>query len=292
MLSFLPPPLLGTISSIALVLNLVLWMTPFFIVAVLKLVIPIRSWKNRCIGWLSALATNWIDGNTAVSRWHEIDWQITGADNLRGDAWYLVVANHQTWADIFVLQTVFNRRIPFLKFFIKRQLIWVPLLGFAWWALEMPFMRRHSKEAVARNPALRREDLEATRKLCEGIRHAPTTIMNFAEGTRFSEAKRVATKSPYQNLLRPKSGGLGLVLATLGDTLTAVLDVTIIYPHQPATFWQLLSGRLDRIGVDVRVVDIPDTLRNGDLDDPAYREELRAWLDAMWERKDTLMQQP
>lgn len=286
MLSFLPAPVLGVLSSVALILNLLLWITPFFVVALFKLIIPVPGFRRLCLRGLSTLATNWIDGNTWVSRWHDLEWQVDGVDQLRSDAWYLVVANHQSWTDIFVLQTVFNRRIPFLKFFIKQQLIWVPLLGFAWWALEMPFMRRHSREALEKNPHLRQQDLEATRKLCEGIRHAPTTIMNFAEGTRFSAEKRIQTESPYRYLLRPKSGGLGLVLATLGDTLTAMLDVTIVYSHQPVTFWHLLSGRIRRITVTVREREIPDSLRQGDPEDPEFRARLRDWIDTIWADKD------
>ncbi len=56
-------------------------------------------------------------------------------------------SNHRSWVDILVLQSIFNRRIPFLKFFLKRQLIWVPLLGLAWWALDFPFMRRYSSSS-------------------------------------------------------------------------------------------------------------------------------------------------
>ncbi len=286
MLSFLPAPLLGLLSSIALVLNLVFWMTLFLVVALAKLLVPIRSWKRLCIRWLSALATIWIDGNSLVAKMHDIEWNIDGHENLRSDAWYLVLSNHQTWADVFVLQTAFNRRIPFLKFFIKQELIWVPLLGFAWWALEMPFMRRHSKEAIERNPALREQDIQATRKACANIRHTPTTVMNFAEGTRFTAAKRDAQHSPYSHLLRPKSGGLALVLATLGETLTSLLDVTIVYPHDNPTFWDLLSGRLARIAVHVEERPIPDELRAGDTENPEYRARLRAWIDGIWAEKD------
>ena len=286
MLSFLPAPLLGLISSAALVLNLVFWMTLFFVVALAKLLVPVRAWQRHCMRWLSALATNWIDGNSLVAKMHDIEWRIEGREGLRGDAWYLVLSNHQTWADVFVLQTVFNRRIPFLKFFIKQELIWVPLLGFAWWALEMPFMRRHSRDAIERNPALREQDIEATRKACSRIRHTPTTIMNFAEGTRFSAAKHTAQSSPYTHLLRPKSGGLALVLDTLGETLTSLLDVTIVYPHDDVTFWELLSGRLKCISVHVEERPIPDELRSGDSNDREYRTRLRAWIDDIWAEKD------
>ena len=290
LLSFLPATVLGVITSTLLVLNLVLWMTLFFVVALLKLLAPVKAWRRAMLTPLAWLATHWIDGNRLVANLHDLEWRVTGVDGLRPDAWYLVISNHQSWVDIFVLQTVFNHRIPFLKFFIKRELIWVPLLGFAWWALEMPFMRRHSREALAANPALREQDLAATRKLCEGIRHRPSTIMNFVEGTRFTPEKHAARKSPYEHLLRPKTGGLGLIFATLGDTLTSVLDVTIVYPHERVSFWQLLSGRIDTITVDVRERPIPNTLRTvADPTEAGYRAELRAWIDDIWDEKDRVI---
>ena len=52
-------------------------------------------------------------------------------DGLARQEWYLMTSNHQSWADILVLQKVTNRRVPSLKFFLKQELIWVPLLGLA-----------------------------------------------------------------------------------------------------------------------------------------------------------------
>ena len=71
-----------------------------------------------------------------------------GGADLRVDGHYLVLANHQSWVDIPVLQRVFNRRIPLLRFFLKRQLFWVPVLGLAWWALDFPFMRRSTRAEI------------------------------------------------------------------------------------------------------------------------------------------------
>ena len=105
----------------------------------------------------------WIGVNSAMirlfTRGH--DWRIDGVEHLRRDGRYLVLANHQSWVDIVVLQDVFNRRIPFLKFFLKQQLIWVPVLGLAWWALDFPFMRRYTREELERHPEWRGRDVEA-----------------------------------------------------------------------------------------------------------------------------------
>ncbi len=95
---------------------------------------------------LVTIAETWIGNNNAIiALFSQIKWRISGMETLSKDQWYLVTCNHQSWADILVLQRISNRRIPFLKFFLKQELIKVPLLGLAWWALDFPFMKRYTK---------------------------------------------------------------------------------------------------------------------------------------------------
>ena len=60
---------------------------------------------------------------------HLPSWDVEGVETLDRSEWYLVLANHQSWVDIAVLQRIFHRKIPFLKFFIKKELLWLPILG-------------------------------------------------------------------------------------------------------------------------------------------------------------------
>jgi 1-acyl-sn-glycerol-3-phosphate acyltransferase len=242
------------------------------------------------------LVESWIGLNNLVfalnraTRW---DIEIPAALDRKGC--YLVASNHQSWVDILALQKAFNRKLPILRFFIKRELIWVPFLGAAWWALDFPFMRRPSREEIARNPALKGKDLENARKACEKFRERPVAMMNFAEGTRFSAAKAKATGSPYRNLLKPKIGGVGIVLYALGDRLQALVDVTIAYPH-PAdtdyrpTFWQLVSGQIPKVVVRARELAIPRHLLGRNFrTDRDFRAELEAWFEQTWREKDALL---
>lgn len=290
MLAFLPAPVLGAISMTLFVLNLVFWIVPFYIVALAKLLIPNKAWRLRCVAGLEAIGETWIACNSLLARLHDSEWDIDGDEGLERNDWYLVSSNHQAWVDIFVLQYVFNRRIPFLKFFIKKNLIWVPLLGLAWWALDMPFMHRHSKEKLAENPDLRQQDLEATRRACEHFRDLPTSVINFVEGTRFTPAKHDAQQSPFKNLLKPKTGGLAFVLGTMGDVIHTYLDVTIVYPKVRPTFWDLMCGRLWPVIVRVDQHQIPARFQGADyLSDDAFRAEFRDWLYEIWARKDALI---
>ena len=142
-----------------------------------------------------------------------------------------MTCNHRSWVDIVVVQWLFNRRIPILKFFLKKELFWVPVLGMAWWALEFPFMKRYPRAVLEKRPGAAGAGPEATRLACERFRDVPVSVLNFLEGTRFSRGKRGRQYSPYQHLLLPRAGGVAQVVSTLGDRLRAWLDVTIVYPY-------------------------------------------------------------
>ncbi len=240
-----------------------------------------------------ALGENWISINSAILETAgSIDWQARGVEKLRQDDWYLVMVNHQTWVDILVLQKVFNRRIPFLKFFIKQQLIWFPLLGITWWAMDMPFMKRFSPSFLAKNPHMKGKDLQRTRQACEKFRHTPTSVINFLEGTRFSVEKREIRKSPYQHLLTPRAGGFAIALASMGSLFGAILDVTLVYPNGAAKFWDLCCGGHVPVIAHVRERPIDEWMLSGDYEaDREFRRGVHRWLGEIWQEKDELIQQ-
>ena len=202
-------------------------------------------------------------------------------------SWYLVNANHQSWVDILVLQHLLNRRIPLLKFFLKQPLIWVPVMGLAWWALDFPFMRRHSEAYLQKHPEMRGRDQETTRRACEKFALIPTSVMNFLEGTRFTAAKQARQQSPYRHLLKPKTGGVAVALNAMGEKFEAVLDVTIVYPDGVPDFWQFLSGQVRRVIVRVQTLPIPSQLLGGDYaGDAAMRQAYQQWVHELWLAKD------
>ena len=273
-------------------INTIFWSTPLLILAVIKMLLPIAPLRRALTRVIMAIGENWISVNTVLlQRGASIDWRASGLDNLRRDGWYLVMVNHQAWVDILVLQTVFNRRIPFLKFFIKQQLIWFPVLGIVWWAMDMPFMKRYSKSYLARKPHMRGKDLETTRRACEKFQHAPTSIINFVEGTRFSEAKRARRKSPYQHLLPPRAGGLAVALSAMGPLFNSILDVTLVYPAGPAQFWDMCCGRHVEVRVSVRELPVEQWLFEGDYqEDRQFRRRVHCWIGSIWQEKDEFLQ--
>jgi len=281
-------PLRGLILMALFVANTIVLGGAIVVISLLKVLVPIPPFRRFVSAVLIRLAEAWVSVNAALLKLtQQIQWRVTGLEGLNRDGWYLIIANHRSWMDILALQTVLNRRVPFLKFFIKDSLRWVPILGLAWWALDMPFMKRYSKERLARRPELRGTDLKATQRACEKFRDHPTSIINFVEGTRFTPAKRLATRSPYQHLLRPKAGGIAFVMEALGPILRDMLDVTIAYPAGDATFWDLCCGRVPEIVVDVRRRTIPMRQAAGDyVGDDDFRGRFQDWLGNVWLEKD------
>ncbi|MBV6288863.1 acyltransferase [Pseudomonas aegrilactucae] len=285
--------LTGSLVTLLLLLNTLVLIGPLLAFALLKLVLPgrYRDLASRAVMWF---AETWAEVDKLIfALCIPTRWVVHGAAELRLDTSYLMVSNHQSWVDIPALIQVFNRRIPFFKFFLKKELIWVPLLGLAWWALDYPFMKRYSKAFLDRHPEFKGQDLAITRAACELFKRQPVTVVNYLEGTRFTQAKRAAQGSPFRHLLKPKAGGVAFVLAALGEQLDALLDVTIVYPGDTAPgFWDLVSGAVPEVIVDIRVRELDPALWQGDYEnDPVFRQHVQGWVNQLWHDKDTRIEQ-
>jgi 1-acyl-sn-glycerol-3-phosphate acyltransferase len=286
----LPGPVQGALSLLALFLNTLLWTTPLFIATFIKMIVPVESWRRYWGRFLDRIATYWVFCNNLVIRLTKpVKWEVSGLSGLDEKDWYLVVSNHQSWLDIVVLQKVLYRKIPFIKFFLKKELIWVPLLGQAWWALDFPFMKRYSREYLKKYPERKGKDLETTRKACAKFKHIPVAIMNFVEGTRFTRAKAEKQASPYTGLLKPKAAGIAFVLGAMGENLSSILNVTISYPDDAKSLWKFMCGRVRRIRVVVENIPITPDLLGDYFRDMEFQQRFQAWLNEMWERKEMLI---
>ncbi|MEH0020270.1 MAG: acyltransferase [Desulfobacter sp.] len=287
MLHFLPPPLKGALSFLGYVLNTVALTIPLILISLLKFIIPAGRFVVFLDKILIGIATLWISINGLNAKlFNHIRWDVRGLDRLEKQDWYLVISNHQSWVDILVLQKVLNRRIPMLKFFLKKELIWVPFLGLAWWALDFPFMKRYSKKFLAANPHLAGKDLESTRKACEKFKHTPVSVMNFVEGTRFTPEKHDRQHSPFTCLLPPKAGGIAFVLGAMGEYLHKIINVTIAYPGKTPNFWEFVSGRVKEVIVDIEVTPVDPGLVGDYFGNAEFREYFCDWLNRLWQEKD------
>ena len=288
MLRFLPAPLRGVLAGLILITNTLIFCWPLFIGALLRAALPFTA-AQRVINYCAhACAQAWISVNKTWMNWVQpIQWDVQGLESVDMQHSYLVTSNHQSWVDILILQYQLNRKAPFLKFFLKQELIWVPVIGLCWWALEFPFMKRFSKEFLAKHPEKRGQDMLTTHKTYERYKVNPVSVFNFLEGTRLTPAKQAQQNSPFKYLLKPKAGGIAFVLDAMGEQLAALLNVTIHYPNGTPTFIDLLCGRLQRVVVRFKQVEIPAQFigKNYDNDD-AYRLAFQQWVNQLWEEKD------
>ena len=289
----LPGAVRGSLSLILYILNTVFWCIPLFGLVLAKAAVPLESWRRRCSRILNAIAEKWIWVNNQNQRLiaGNTRWEVQGIETLERSEWYLVLANHQSWVDIVVLQRIFHLKIPFLKFFIKKELLWFPVLGQAWWAMDFPFVKRYSKSYLQKKPHLKGKDIEITRKACQKFKKIPVSIMNFVEGTRFTNEKHRRQQSPYSRLLKPKAGGTALVLSSMGEQINRILDVTIVYPDGVTSFWAFICGKIRKIEVHVRSLPVSPELLGDYANDRHFRAGLQRWLNNIWAEKNRYIEE-
>ena len=277
--------------GLAYALNQIFWFAPLALLACLKALMLHPRWRSVCQRGMERLPLYWMRSNSLIQHLtSSTTWNVTGLESLTQDSWYLLIANHQSWADILILQHVFKDKIPMPKFFLKRELLWtLPVASWACWLLGFPFMRRYSKATLAKHPTLKHKDIEATQHACQRFKQTPTTVANFIEGTRFSEKKRALQASPYRHLLRPKATGLGFCLAVLGHQFDKLINVTIIYPPGQASLWHFLAGTLTSITVQINVQPITADWLGDYQHDRAFRAQLQQKINALWQAKDEAM---
>ncbi|MDO4896920.1 MAG: acyltransferase [Moraxella sp.] len=239
------------------------------------------------------IAQHWINVNNLLidKVLPHKDWRISLPDDLNPNGNYLLICNHQSWVDTSIIQYVSAGRLPLTRFFAKHELLYIPVVGQAFYLLDFPMMKRHSKEQIAKNPALAHRDLDEAKRACQLMADKPFVLLNYLEGTRFTTDKHAKQQSPYRHLLKPKAGGFALALSCLGDKIDGILDMTVVYPDGVPEYGDLWQGKITRLGVDIRHLPMNDglltALKRGEYDqNPDVKNVLFAWLDAVWQAKD------
>jgi len=276
------------IATGLLFINVIFWCSLLFILTPIKFILPEIAVRKIMDPIFNAIASAWISCNSGwMKLTQNTEWDIELPDNLDPKGWYFVSSNHQTWVDILVLQHVLNGKMPFLKFFLKQELIRVPIMGQAWWALDFPFMKRFSKSYLEKHPEMKGKDIETTQKACEKFKYIPTSVMNFFEGTRLTPSKHEKQQSPYKHLLNPKSGGFAFALNAMGDKFQSLLDCTIVYPDGIPSFSDFMHGKVPKVIVRIREIPIPAEFCQGDYENDAeFKHQFQSWISTIWQDKD------
>lgn len=283
------------LAAITLIVSVVLTIAvtvicsvPIIAAGVSKLLLPFAAARRAISRFCDFIMYCWCEGLALLLHLNPgLKWDVEGIQKLNKKSWYLLIGNHHSWADIVVLCVLFRKHLPMNKYFLKQELAWVPFIGLACWALDMPFMRRYSKGYLLKHPERRGRDIDTTRRACEMFRFRPTTIVNFVEGSRFTEEKRLRLGSPFQHLLPPKAAGIAMAMSVSGLQFDKIVNVTLCYPQNDARpFYDMLSGRLRRVMVRVELIPVTDSLRGDYLNDKDFKRRFQHWLNALWHAKD------
>ncbi|WP_062260000.1 acyltransferase [Endozoicomonas arenosclerae] len=285
--------LTGVLTLSLLMLNTLLLSLPLLCFSLLKLVIPLKGFRRFMGKMANATAELWITINSLWMKLLGLKLNVKGLNGLNPKGYYLVTANHQSWADILLMQHLLNRKIPLMKFFLKQELIYVPVIGLCWWALDFPFMKRYSKAYLEKHPEKRGKDLESTLQACEKFKTMPVSIVNYLEGTRFTETKHKKQQSPFKHLLKPRAGGISYVIGALGEQVRTLLNITIVYHQKDQLgFWDFLCGRINNVSIHFDQQTIPESFTGRNYQQDAdFRNDFQAWVNSLWKEKDQLMQQ-
>ena len=291
MLTFLPKFIRVPIAYLLFILNTILWaLILFYPVMFCKIIFAKTALRKLFDDLLVKIGEYWVYGNNTITDLiTKIEWDIEwdeSVKNIEGES-FLIASNHQSWVDIVILQRLFTGKYPFLRFFIKKQLVWLPILGFAFWGLDFPRMQRFSREYLEKNPHMKGKDLEATREACKHFKTKPVSIINFFEGTRFTDAKHKKQESPFAHLLKPKAGGAAFTLNAMDGSIKNFIDVTIAYPTGYKGFSDLFANRIGKVIVKIKMFDIPEEFLHGDYqNDPEFKAKFQKWTNELWTEKD------
>ena len=278
---------IGLITFVLILIELIIGFGTLAIINIPRGIIPLKIFKiylakvSNIIGDLTVYGLKLI-----MLLMHGNNISVINNQKFDKNEWYMAMSNHQSWADIFILLVAANYKLPLLKFFMKRELWWIPFVFLANKTLNMPFVNRHSKKEIEQNPSLRNQDYKNTLKSCKRFLRTPSTIFSYAEGTRFTDEKHDQQGSPYNNLLSPKIGGMATALSAMPNINTLV-DYTVVYKSKKRDAWSFAKGDMKHVKVLVTKYKIPDNLKNRNYaNDKDYRDEFKNWIETIWAEKD------
>jgi lysocardiolipin and lysophospholipid acyltransferase len=234
----------------------------------------------------------------ALNRWCADTWWglcVTGAelvygvrmvfsgDNVPAREDALLIANHQQMPDIPAIMKFCKTkdRLGDMKYFVKKQLKWVPGMGWGMQFLDCLFIDRDwmaDRESINRTFA----------RLVNG--RVPVHLVSFVEGTRLTLPKLAAAQEyarahglqPPVHTLVPRTKGFVASVEGLRNHIDAIYDLTIAYDDAVPSLWQYLKGLVRRIHVHVRRFPVADL--------PGSADHLRQWLLDRWREKDDLLE--
>ena len=256
------------------------------LVSPLKLFSPTQKLSYQLA---AGIAGFWADFMRWLLTTIQTDYVITG-DRLDPRGTYLILANHQSWIDIMMVMVVLGKGTTLPRFFMKWELVYMPVINICAGVLDFPIMRRYTQEDIKDRPELKNRDFDYAHEVLSRNPERQCVVVNYAEGTRFTPEKHRKNRSPYKHLLKPKVGGPQLALDCLRGRLDGIIDITLAYPGAKVSVWRLMAGRVPKVMIHVERIELPDGLEKP----PETLAELKAfrgWMNSIWAKKDARIDQ-
>ena len=282
-----PQHLRAAICLAAITLNLTFWALLLLVLLPAKAAPRTRPWFRRAAARIYRAAVR-VD-NVLLERISRASWR-GHALSLDPTRPHIVLSNHRSWADVFLVQSLIATRGPIVTFLCKRELLYLPIVGLIILAFDFPVLRRRAQRGTGARPR-RGDDRRRVTEAAAALLESPAAILSFAEGTRFTVAKRDANRRDaldrraasgiapqYEHLLPPRAGGLAAMIEALAPGGGSIVDLTLAYPR-PCSFWEFLGGAAGLVEMAWETVPIATV----------ESEEATNWLNDRWRRKEQLL---
>ena len=275
----------GCISAVLYTLSLLMTSVIYLMLAAVTCLIPLKKYRLKCRKqWLTLMQQGWVYCNYLIFLIANGRQFSCEGPKTPDDEHVIVIANHQSWADILFLSVMFRSSLPPMKFFLKRSLLWqLPLAGWVCWLLGFPFLYRHSKEEVKRHPHLKNKDKETLRDACKQFTHLPGSLVIYIEGTRFSKEKHEKQGRPYKHLLKPRATGLAVVSQEL-DCAQWIVNASLFYEKKG--MWAFFSGQCGRLRLHYTLIPINEYWRGDYENNRDFRKNFQSRLNQVWHEND------
>ena len=203
-------------------------------------------------------------------------------DNIPKKENAIIIANHQSMADIMVLLCFAWRcgRLGDMKWFVKDMLKYVPGVGWGMKFLDCVFVKRNWAE----------DKSEISRLFGKyNAEEIPIFLVSFLEGSRVTPDKLAKAqafakeKNTYvpQHTLVPRTKGFVASLQGLRGHVEVVYDLTLGYADRVPGLLDCFLARPDRIEVHVRRYPVEEL--------PTDEAAMSQWAFQRYEEKDALM---
>ncbi|XP_055982413.1 1-acyl-sn-glycerol-3-phosphate acyltransferase delta [Sorex fumeus] len=234
---------------------------------------------SYCISSQLVMLLEWWSGTQCVIHADPRDFPHFGKESV------IVVLNHKFEID-FLCGWALSEHFGLLgsaKVLAKKELAYVPIIGWMWYFTEMVFCNRkweQDRSAVAQS------------LLC--LRDYPETFffLIHCEGTRFTEKKhqvsmQVARAKGLPSLkhhLLPRTKGFAMAVRSLRNVVSAVYDCTLNFrDNENPTLLGVLNGKKYHADMYVRRIPLEEV--------PEAEDACSAWVHKLYQEKDAFQEE-